>query len=200
MQTNERETEIIMEHVFKNKENLEVALDIISRTQKIRERIIKTFLEELKGFICKKLDMSQWVWETGLCDKPYRGNKYLNFGVASKFGVLQKPVGISLSDNPTGNNPYIRVFTSSIDTELMSRLISKLNEVFESGESDGEQWLWCQPLTFFNWNYADCTNKGTLIKMYTNPDCAVEAIGNDLLKIIEVVKTVIEEWGKQNPC
>lgn len=35
--------------------------------------------------------------------------------------------------------------------------------------------------------------------MYINPDCAVEVIGNDLLKIIKVVKTVIEEWGKQNP-
>ena len=41
MPTNERD--IIIEHVLDldNKENLEVALDIISRTQDIRSRIIK---------------------------------------------------------------------------------------------------------------------------------------------------------------
>ena len=96
MPTNERETEIIMEHVFKNdenNENLKVALDIISRTQEIRSRIIKPFLEELESFICGELDMSPWYWETKL-NKPLEGN--LRFGVSSKFGVLQEPVGILL--------------------------------------------------------------------------------------------------------
>ena len=96
MPTNERD--IIIEHVLDldNKENLEVALDIISMTQEIRSRIIKTFLGELKVFICEeldKLDMSQWKWETELCADPYGKNSH-SFGVSSKFGVLQ--VGILL--------------------------------------------------------------------------------------------------------
>ncbi len=42
MQTNKEE--IIIKHVLKNKENLKMALDIIFLRQKIRERIVKTYL------------------------------------------------------------------------------------------------------------------------------------------------------------
>ena len=64
MQMNERK--IIIDHVLENKENLGMALDIISMTQKIRERIIQSFLGKLKKVICEELDMSQWDLEKEL--------------------------------------------------------------------------------------------------------------------------------------
>ncbi len=81
MQMNEGE--IIIEHVLENEENLEMALDIISMSQEIRERIIKTFLEKLKGFICGKLDMSQWDFKQDLYDNP-GGKRYRKFGVSKE--------------------------------------------------------------------------------------------------------------------
>ena len=196
MPTNKRETEIIMDHVFKNNENnenLKVALDIISRTQEIRSRIIKPFLEKLKSFICEELDMSQWGWETELYCKPYGGNNY------RRFGVLQESVSISLSANPMGNDLYIGVFSSNqLCNNLIDRLKRKLDAVFRQGNSD--DWgVWYQPLSFSNRDYTDWTNKHTLIKMHTDPDRVVEDIGNHLLRIIEVAKPEIEEWVKQNP-
>ena len=77
MQTSERE-KIIIEHVLENEKNLDVALDIISLTPEIHSCIIKTFLGELKVFICEeldKLDMSQWKWETELYNNPYGEEK-----------------------------------------------------------------------------------------------------------------------------
>ena len=105
MQTNKRETEIIMEHV-KNNENLEVALDIISRTQKIRERIIKTFLKNLEGFICKRLDMSQWDLKKEL-GYTSQGNISLSFGVSNQ----DEPISILLQSY--GKVIFIGVFTDN---------------------------------------------------------------------------------------
>ncbi len=203
MQTNERE--VIIEHVLDldNKENLKMALDIIDQTQGIRERIITTFLEKLQDFICEGLDMSQWKWEKELYDKPYGGNKHRSFGVSSKFGVLQGPVGISLLGNPTGNNLYIGVFsspTNELFNESMSHLKCMLDRVFRPEQSwKSEWWIWYQYLKSPDWDYADWTNKDTLIKMHTDPCSAVENIGNRLLEIIEVAKPEIDKWIQQNP-
>ena len=201
MPTNKRETEIIMEHVFKDNENLEVALDIISRTQEIRKEIIKSFLEKLKGFICKKfickkLDMSQWDWETELYDKPFEGNNYHSFGI--KFG--QEPIVISLSGNPTGNNLYIYIAvltTNKLFHKTMNHLRSTLDKAFGQGDKPEGQWFWSQFLK--SSDYADWYNKDTLIKMRTDPCRVVEDIGNRLLEIIEVAKPEIEKWAQQNP-
>ena len=213
MPTNKRETQIIMKHVLEDEEHLGVALDIISRTQEIREEIIKTFLKELKsfickGFICKKLDMSQWNWETGLRDNPYgkKENKHRDLGVYSKFGVLQEPIFISLRSNNTKVNDFyigiISYTTNGFCNESMNHLSCRLNKVCGPGKSweqegEPEIWIWYQPLSFFNRDYADWENKDTLIKMYTEE--AIQDIGNPLLRIIEVAKPEIEKWVEQNP-
>ena len=172
MPTNERD--IIMEHVLDldNKENLEMALDIISRSQEIRERIIKTFLEKLKGFICKKLDMSQWAWETGLCDKPY--GKYRGFGVYSKFSVLQEPVYIQIQNQEGDLRNFFIGICSDPESNAsfnasMKHLSSKLNEELEIGKDqrDNNWWIWYQSLKSPVWDYRDYTdwsNKNTLIQ------------------------------------
>ncbi len=195
MQTNKRETEIIMEHVLKNEENLGVALDIIN--QKIRERIIKTFLGKLKGFICKKLDMSQWDWETGLCAKPYEAN-FLSFGVSRKFDVLNEPVNIVLQNQAKDlSNHIIGVGGSSGFNTSMKHLSSKLDEKLEKGKANS-QWIWFQPLKSSNWDYSNWNDKDTLIKMHFDSEHAVKDIGNHLLRIIEVAKPEIEKWVKKN--
>ena len=196
MQMNERE--IIIDHVLENKENLGMALDIISMTQEIRERIIQSFLGKLKKVICEEPDMSQWDLETELCDEPYGKNSH-------SFGVLQEPVGILLKGSATLKSLYIGVFsspTNELSNESMNHLRSRLDEECGSGRSwkdETEIWIWYQPLKSSNWDYADWTNKDTLIKMHTETDRVVEDIGNNLLRIIEVAKPVIEEWGQQNP-
>lgn len=209
MQTDEKE-KIIMEHVLgeKKKENLEMALDIISMTQKIREEIIKTFLKELKGFIYRQPAMSQWDWKKELYKKPYGGNSHRSFGVCSKFNGLPEPVDISLLGNPTGNNLYIGVFSSpknelfnnSVD---LSQLIIKFGASENCYKTESKIWLWYQslksPEKSPDWNYADWTNKDILIEMHTNPKRVVKNIGKHLLRIIEVAKPVIEEWVEQNP-
>ena len=198
MQTNRRE---IVEHVL---ENLDVALDIMDLTQEIRERIIKTFLEKLKGFICKgftckKLDMSQWKWETGLCDNPY-GKNYISLGVSSKFDVLPEPVYIVLQKQSKDlSNLIIKVITDSESNALMRYLSCKLGEELEK-DTRSEEWIWCQSRKSSNWDYADWTNKDTLIKMHTERCRVVKDIGNHLLRIIKVSKPVIEEWVEQNPA
>ncbi|MDE2724381.1 MAG: hypothetical protein OXI59_13490 [Gemmatimonadota bacterium] len=204
MQTDEK-TKIIIEHVLgkKKKENLEVALDIIDLTQDIREEIIKPFLEKLQGFICEELNMSQWKWETELYDQPYGGKKHRSFGVSSKFGVLPGPVGISLSGNPTGNNLYIGVFsspTNELFNESMSHLGKMLDGVFKPESSwKSNWWIWQQYLKSPpDWDYADWTNKDTLIKMHTDRKRVAKDIGKHLLRIIEEVKSVIDKWGQQN--
>ena len=202
MQMNERE--IIIDHVLKNKENLGMALDIISMTQEIRERIIQSFLGKLKKVICEELDMSQWDLETELCDEPYGKNSY-SFGVSSKFGVLQEPVGILLKGSATLKSLYIGVFsspTNELFNESMNHLRSRLDEECGSGrswEDKTEIWIWYQYLKSPNWNYTDWSNKDTLIKMHTEIDRVVKDIGNHLLRIIKVAKPVIEEWVNQNP-
>ena len=199
MQTDKRETKIIMKHVFKDNENLEMALDIISMSQEIRERIIKTFLEKLKGFIYKKLDMSQWKWETGLCDNPY-GKNYISLGVSSKFDVLPEPVYIVLQKQSKDlSNLIIEVITDSESNALMRYLSCKLGEELEK-DTRSEEWIWCQSRKSSNWDYADWTNKDTLIKMHTERCRVVKDIGNHLLRIIKVSKPVIEEWVEQNPA
>ena len=200
MQTNERETEIIMKHVLKNEENLGVALDIIN--QKIRERIIKTFLGKLKGFICKgfickKLDMSQWDWETGLCDKPYEAN-FLGFGVSRKFDVLNEPVYIQLQNQAKDLSNHIIGVCSAESNALMQHFSSKLDEKLGKGKANN-WWIWFQPLKSPNWDYTDWNNKDTLIKMHFDSERTVKDIGNHLLRIIEVAKPMIEEWVEQNP-
>ena len=59
-------------------------------------------------------------------------------------------------------------------------------------------WIWYQYLKSANWNYADWTNKDTLIKMHTETDRVVEDIGNRLIEIIEVAKPEIEKWVQRN--
>ena len=201
MHPNERE--IIIEHALK-KENLEVALDIISSAQEIRSRIIKPFLKELQVFICKKLDMSQldmsqWDWKTEL-DYTSHGNISLRFGVSNK----NEPVSILLKSS--GKVIYIGVFSSSNiwSHESINRLRSKLDR-FGSSEDQWNQsewlWIWYQSLESPNcWDYKDWTNKGTLIKMkHTDRKRVVKDIGNRLLEIIKMAKPVIEKWVKQNP-
>ncbi len=204
MPTNKRETEIIMDHVFKNNENnenLKVALDIISRTQEIRSRIIKPFLEKLKSFICEELDMSQWDWETKL-NKPLEGKR--RFGVSSKFGVLKEPVGILLKGY-RADDFYIGVCSPPANISVNNSMILRnqlTQELGASGppwETKSELWIWYQPLSFSNRDYTDWTNKHTLIKMHTDPDRVVEDIGNHLLRIINVAKPEIEKWVRQNP-
>lgn len=204
MQKNKRETKIIMEHVFKNNENnenLEVALDIISRTQEIRSRIIKPFLEKLKSFICEELDMSQWDWETKL-NKPLEGKR--RFGVSSKFGVLKEPVGILLKGY-RADDFYIGVCSSpaNISFNNSMTLRNQLTQEFGASgpdwETKSELWIWYQSLKFSSWDYKDWTHKDTLIKMHTNPDCVVEDIGYHLLDIIRVAEPVINAWVRQNP-
>ncbi len=208
MPTNEGETKIIMEHVFKkdkNNENLEVALDIISRAQKIRRRIIKPFLKKLQDYICKELDMSQldmsqWKWETELCDKPFEGNNYHSFGVYIKFE--KEPVFISLSGNPAGNNLeiYIAVHTDNqLFHESMNCLRIMLDKVFGPGSSESNgRWFWWSPSLKKSSNYADWYNKDTLIEMHTDHDCVVKDIGDHLFRIIEVAQPVIDQWVKKN--
>ncbi len=206
MPTNERETEIIMEHVFKNKENLEVALDIISITQEIRERIIQSFLGKLKKVICEELDMSPWVWKTGLCDKPYEAN-YRNFGVSREFDVLNDSVYIVIQNQAKDlSNFYIGVNGGNPKCNAkfhasMKYLNRKLNKTLGKGNGSNSWWIWYQSLKkpSDNWDYTDWNNKDTLIKMHIKTDCVVENIGNRLLEIIEVAKPVIEEWVEQNP-
>lgn len=197
---NTNKGEIIIEHALKNKKNLEMTLDIIFAGYELRQRIVKTFLKELKGFICKKLDMSQWGWKTELCDKPYGGNKYRIFGVASKFGVLDKSVFISLSGNPTGNNIYIGVFTNNeLFYKSMNRLKSRLDNEFGPVKSEASWWFWYQSLESPNcWDYTDWTNKDTLIKMHTERCRVVKDVGNHLLRIINVAKPEIEKWVQKN--
>ena len=131
MPTDEKE-KIIIEHVLDldNKENLEMALDIISMTQKIRKEIIKSFLKKLEGFICGELDMSQWVLETELYDEPYGKNSH-SFGVSSKFGVLQEPVGILLKGSATLKSLYIGVFSSPTN-ELSNESMNHLRSCFKN--------------------------------------------------------------------
>ena len=210
MQMNERK--IIIEHVLENKENLEMALDIISLTPEIHSCIIKTFLGELKVFICEeldKLDMSQWKWETELYNKPYGGKKNRIFGVSSKFGVLQEPVGIALAGKPPNGSFDIGVFsspTNELCNEPMKEYLqSHLKTVFKSGrywESESEIWIWYQSLKkpSDDWDYTDWTNKHTLIKMQTETDRVVKHIGNHLLDIIKEVKSVIDARVEQNPA
>lgn len=197
MHTNKRK--IVIEHVL---ENLDVALDIMDLAQEIRELIIKTFLEKLKGFICKKLDMSQWSWETGLCDNPYGAN-YLSFGVSRKFAVLNEPVYIILQKQAKDlSNHIIGVGSDPESNALMQHLSSKLDEELGKGKRS-KWWIWCQPLKSPpwkspSWNYTDWSNKDTLIKMHTDPGRVVEDIGNRLIEIIEVAKPEIEKWVQQN--
>ena len=185
MQMNEGE--IIIEHVLENEENLEVALDIISMAQEIRERIIKTFLKNLEGFICKKLDMSQWDLKKELGYTSHR-NISLSFGVSNQNG----PISILLQSY--GKYLYIGVFSSPNIWSSMNHLSSKLKKKLEKGESS-KWWIWYQPLKSPSWNYKEWTNKDTLIKMHTDPDPerVVENIGNRLLEIIEVAKPEIEK-------
>ena len=91
--------------------------------------------------------MSQWDWETELCDNPYGGNRYRIFGVYSKFGVLNESVFISLSGNPTGNNLYIGVFTNdALFYKSMNHLKSRLDNEFGPGKSEASWWFWYQSL------------------------------------------------------
>ena len=198
---NANKGEIIIEHALENKKNLEMTLDIIFAGYELRQRIVKTFLEELKGFIYKKLNMSQWDWETELCDNPYGGNRYRIFGVYSKFGVLNESVFISLSGNPTGNNLYIGVFTNdTLFYKSMNHLKSRLDNEFGPGKSEASWWFWYQSLESPNcWDYTDWTNKDILIKMHTDRKRVVKDIGNRLLRIIEVAKPEIKKWVQQNP-
>ena len=190
MQTDEKE-KIIMEHVLgeKKKENLEMALDIISMTQKIRKDIIKSFLEKLKGFICKRLDMSQWNWKTEL-DYTSHGNISLSFGVSNQ----DEPISILLQSY--GKVIYIGVFTDN----SMNRLKNRLDNKFGPGKSEAPWWFWYQSLKSSNReDYADWTHKDTLIKMHTETDRVVKDIGNHLLEIIRVAEPEIEKWVQQNP-
>lgn len=196
MQMNERE--IIIDHVLENKENLGMALDIISMTQEIREQIIQSFLGKLKKVICEELDMSQWSWETGLCDNPYGAN-YLSFGVSRKFAVLKnEPVYIILQKQAKDlSNHIIGVGSDPESNALMQHLNCKLDEELGKGKRS-KWWIWCQPLKSPPWkppywNYTDWTNKDTLIKMHTETDRVVKDIGNHLLRIIEVAKHEIEK-------
>ena len=182
-------------------ENLEMALDIISTP--IREQIIKIFLNKLKGFICKNHDMLQWDWgKKDLYDKPYGGREYRSFGVSSKFGVLPKPVRISLLGNTTGNELYIVVFSPSTDKSFNKSLRKEMNEELRPEKYWGECWkgIWSQSLQSPNcWDYKDWTHKDTLIKMHTETDRVVEDIGNHLLRVIKVAEHEIEKWVQQNP-
>lgn len=212
MPTNERE--IIMKHVFKkdeNNENLKVALDIIDLTEKIRAQIIQSFLGKLKKVICEKLDMSQldmsqWVWKTELCDEPYGKNSH-SFGVSSKSGVLQKPVGILIKGSATLKSLYIGVFSSPTNemfNESMNHLKSHLDEECGPGtywKGKKEIWIWYQSLKkpSDDWDYKNWTNKDTLIEMHTETDRVVKNIGNHLFRIIEVAIPEIDEWVKQDP-
>ena len=187
---------IIIEHALKNKKNLEMTLDIISAENELSERIIKPVLEKLKdfickGFICKKLDMSQWDLKKKL-GYTSRGNISLSFGVSNQNG----PISILLQSY--GKYLYIGVFSSPNIWSSMNHLSCKLNKKLGKGESS-EWWIWYQPLECSKRNYTEWRNKDTLIKMHTDPDCVVEDIGNHLLRIIEVAKPEIEEWVKQNP-
>ncbi len=196
---NANKGEIIIEHALKNKKNLEMTLDIIFAGYELRQRIVKTFLTELKGFICKKLDMSQWDWETGLCDKPFEGNNYHSFGVYIKFE--EEPVVISLSGNPTGNNLeiYIAVHTDNKRFhDSMDCLRSMLNEAFPGTRKSDKRWFWWSPSLKKYSNYADWYNKDTLIKMHIETDAVVQDIGKHLLEIIRVAKPEIEKWVKKN--
>lgn len=208
MQMDEREN-IIIKYVLEEKKNLKMALDIIDLTEKIRGQIIQSFLGKLKKVICEKLDekfdMSQWDLETELCDEPYGKNSH-SFGVSSKSGVLQKPVGILLKGSATLKSLYIGVFsspTNELFNESMNHLKSQLNEKCEPGKywkGEKEIWIWYQSLKkpSDNWDYENWTHKDTLIKMHTDPDCVVKHIGNRLIEIIKVAQPVIDEWVKEN--
>ena len=193
MQTNERE--VIIEHVLgdKKKENLEVALDIISMSQEIRERIIKTFLEKLKGFIHKKLDMSRWDFKQDLYDNPKR-KRYKQFGVSKN-----NKINVILEDLSTDFSYLIIGVHSSKGPSIKRQDFNRnLNKALGKGVLN-QAWIWYQSLKSSNWDYADWTNKDTLIDMHIETDRVVEDIGNHLLGIIEVAKPVIEEWVEQNP-
>ena len=207
MQTNEGK--IIIDHVLENEENLEMALDIIDLTEKIRGRIIQSFLGKLKKVICERLDekfdMSQWDLKTELCDEPYGKNSH-SFGVSSKSGVLKRPVGILLKGSATLKSLYIGVFsspTNELFNESMNHLKSQLDEKCGEGkewEGKKEIWIWYQSLKkpSDNWDYTNWTNKDTLIKMHFDSEHAVKDIGNHLLQIIEVAKPEIEKWVQKN--
>ena len=193
---------IITEHALKNEENLEMTLDIISMSQEIHERIIKTFLEKLKdfickGFICKKLDMSQWVFNKELYNN--QGKRYRKFGVSRK--ALE--INVILEDRSTYySDLIIGVHSEYVESQehLRKQLNRKLNKTLEKGNGSNSWWIWYQSLKkpSDDWDYIDWNNKDTLVKMHSNPDCVVKHIGNRLLEIIKVAKPVIEEWVEKN--
>ena len=134
------------------------------------------------------------------------GKKNRIFGVSSKFGVLQEPVGIALAGKPPNGSFDIGVFsspTNELCNEPMKEYLqSHLNEVFRSGrywESESEIWIWYHSLKFSNWDYAYWAHKDTLIKMHTDSKHVVKDIGNYLRDIIKEVKSVIDARVEQNP-
>ena len=99
MQTNERE--IIIEHALEDDKNLEIALDIISMTQEIRERITNNVFEKLQVFLKKKKELteSQFEWDFEALG-----------GVTSKSEDLPK-VGIHIAG--TEKDKFIGIFSKS---------------------------------------------------------------------------------------
>ena len=181
------ERDIMLNHILENEKNLEIAQDIMSMAQQIRDLIINNFWDELNVFIKARLDRSQWdfqeLWDVTSKSLPL---KKVSIGLAGTIGrVNEQFIGIHVKDeslepsSPTWNL-------------LKSKLEEKLKEGYDR---KNEHWIWKTP----DWEYKDWTDKDTLIKMHTKTDRVVTDIGKYLLKIIEVAEPVIDEWAKENP-
>ena len=180
---NANKGKIIIEHALKNEENLEMTLDIIFAGYELRQRIINNFWGKLQDFIKqdfkkKGLDMQgdfQGYWGTSKSEDLPQITIYIQHrSEKNKF------IGIHV-DSDSFNNSPTRNF-----------LKSKLDDEWGKGDDHG-YWIWKTS----NWKYKNWQDPDTLIKMHTGE--AVEDIGNDLLKIVEVAEPVIDEWVKENP-
>ena len=186
------ERDIILEHALRNQENLETTLDIGFAFSELRKRIIVGFLDKLKGFVLEKLgdpDKSKWKVnddsDDSLRNCPLEQYKAFSFGKKS-----WKNHGVALESQKDGN-VIIDVWRKpSVPRFQPEDLLRKeLNHSVRQGQGapSNKYWEWYHYLDdpYRNWN-----TKETLIKLYNGE--AVEKLGQDLVRIIEVAEPIID--------
>ena len=180
-----KKEKIINEHACKNSDMTQI---IKSAGQEIRQRIVKTFLQEFRVFIQDKLDMSQWSYEEK--DDPFQ-QKHRTIFILSKK-AWQERYGIGLRGRYGAVNVAIGVHKAGKNTPSIEDLKSELDEKFETGTSK-PFWVWLPEDYLSCWDYNEWKTD-VLINMYTNVDPVVNNIGEYLLEIIGVAEPVIDKW------
>ncbi len=182
-----KEADVIFEYAFENKRNVEIAVNVGLAFPRIKERIIREFVESVIGTLGSGLGRS-WTVQDQWSETPLvRRLQILAFKTAWGKNTC---VGISCKKNGPGDLYYFVNLWNwrRQKTPLAAQLKGALDKRYANGSSNSRM-PWFKPVEP---RYNDWTSKEMLISL-CKKDEAVEHYTNHLLKICKIAGPFLDK-------